>query len=169
MEPELVEELSTNIKELQSIMIDVATGVKIQDKEEDYTKLYQEVASQIVDLQDEGYKIENPNKFESLWELYYQKLSKLDGRASRAGFIHDLYTSILNQIDIAWCQHHVKVSSPEALVHELEKPQLEELITKIEQIKKIMIGVATERDHIYQIQYEEEDYSKIYREVRNED
>ena len=28
-----------------------------------------------------------------------------------------------------------------------------------------MIGVVTQRDHIYQIQYEEEDYSKIYREV----
>ena len=66
MEPELVEELSTNIKKLQSIMIDVVTGVKIQDKEEDYTKLYQEVASQIVDLQDEGYKIENPNSLSLL-------------------------------------------------------------------------------------------------------
>lgn len=165
MEPELLEETLTNIQKLQSIMIEVATGVKIQDKEEDYTKLYQEVASQIVDLQDEGHKIENPNNFQSLWVWHRHWKPNLNGYASRGAFIHELYKSVFNEIDIALCQHHVKVTSPEALVHELEAPRLEELIAKIEHLKKIMIEVATERDPISQIQYEEEDYSKIYREV----
>jgi S1-C subfamily serine protease len=166
MEPELLEELLTNIQKLQSIMIDVATGEsRIQDKEEDYTKLYLKVASQIADLQDDGHKIENPNNFQSLWVWHRHWKPNLNGYASRGAFIHDLYKSVFNEIDIALCQHHVKVTSLEALDHELEISRLEELIAKIEHIKKIMIEVATQRDPTSQIQYEEEDYSKLYREV----
>src|SRR4051794_24537480 len=98
-----LKELLKNIQKLQSIMIAVATNsqeYRIQDKEDEYTELYQEIKSQIEDLQYQGFAIENPNNFHSLWDWYRYWKSKLSKSAFRGGYIHNLYQNVCNQIDI---------------------------------------------------------------------
>ncbi len=163
-----LEELLKNIQKLQSIMIAVATNsqeYRIQDKEDEYTELYQKIKSQIEDLQYQGLAIENPNIFHSLWDWYRHWKSKLSKSAFRGGYIHNLYQNVCNQIDIALCEHYVKVTSPEVLDNEFEPTQIEELKAKIEKLQGIMIEVATESNTISLIQYNDENYKKLYQEV----
>ncbi|MDM9581067.1 trypsin-like peptidase domain-containing protein [Nostoc sp. GT001] len=163
-----LEELLTNIQKLQSIMIAVATNsqeYRIQDKEDEYTELYQEITSQIEDLQYQGFSIQNPNNFHSLWDWYRHWKSKLSKSAFRGGYIHNLYQNFCNQIYIALCKNYVKVTSPEVLNNELEPTQIEELKAKIEKLQEIMIEVATESNTISLIQYNDENYRKLYQEV----
>lgn len=168
MESTELEELLTNIQKLQSIMIGVASNsqeYRIQDKDEEYTELYQEIASQIEELQYEGFPIENPNNFYSLWDWYRYWKSKLHKSAVRRSYIYNLYQNVCNQIDVALYKHYFKVTSSEVLDNELEPTKIEELKLKIEQLQEIMIEVATESDTIYSIQYNDENYTKLYQEV----
>ncbi|MEH2253829.1 trypsin-like peptidase domain-containing protein [Nostoc sp.] len=168
MESTELKELLTNIQKLQSLSIAVATNLqeyRIQDKEEEYTELYQEIASQIEDLQYQGFAVQNPNNFHSLWDWYRHYKSKLSTFALRGGYIHNLYQNICSQIDIALCKHHVKVTSSEALDNELEVTEIEAFNIKIEQLQEIMIEVATESNTISSIQYNDENYRKLYQEV----
>ncbi|MEH2077175.1 MAG: trypsin-like peptidase domain-containing protein [Nostoc sp.] len=163
-----LEELLKNIQKLQSIMIAVATNsqeYRIQDKEDEYTELYQEIKSQIEDLQYQGFAIQNPNNFHSLWDWYRHWKSKLSKSAFRGGYIHNLYQNFCNQIYIALCKNYVKVTSQEVLDNELEPTKIEELKAKIEKLQEIMIEVATESNTISLIQYNDENYKKLYQEV----
>ncbi|WP_448275107.1 hypothetical protein [Nostoc sp. DSM 114160] len=163
-----IEELLTNIQKLQSIMIVVATNsqeYRIQDKEDEYTELYQEITSQIEDLQYQGFPIQNPNNFYSLWDWYRHWKSKLGKSAFRGGYIHNLYQNLCNQVYIALCKNYVKVTSQEVLDNELEPTQMEELKAKIEKLQEIMIEIATENNTISSIQYNDENYRKLYQEV----
>ncbi|MDZ8259553.1 trypsin-like peptidase domain-containing protein [Nostoc sp. ChiQUE01b] len=163
-----LEELLTNIQKLQSIMIAVATNsqeYRIQDKEEEYIELYQEITSQIEDIQYQGFSIQNPNNFHSLWDWYKHCKSKLSKSALRGCYIHNLYQNVCNQIDIALCKDYIKATSQEVLYNELEPTQIEEFKVKIEQLQEIMIEVATESNTISSIQYNDENYRKLYQEV----
>ncbi|MEH1841642.1 MAG: hypothetical protein V7L20_23570 [Nostoc sp.] len=108
----LIEELSTKIQQLQLIMIAVSTGeLKIHEKEKEYTLLYKDIADLIEFIEEEGVYIENPNNFKSLSDWRDRWSSLKSGYASKAGYIHDLYTSVFNQIDIISCQHYIKDKS----------------------------------------------------------
>jgi hypothetical protein len=157
-----LEELLNNIQQLQEIMINVATGKsRIQDEQEDYTELYQEVELQIEILQDDGLAISNPNSFSSLWDWCHYWKSQLDEAPSRRKYVYDRYTDIIDQIESALHKHRI-AASPEELVHELEPARLERLLTKIKQLQEIMIAVATGES---EIEEEDEKYVELYQEV----
>jgi hypothetical protein len=160
-----LEELLENIQQLQQIMIDVATGKsRIQDEEEDYTELYQEVELNIEILQDDGLAISNPNNFSSLWDWCRHWKSQLDEAPSRRKYVYDRYTDIIDQIETALHKHRI-TASPEEIVHELEPTRLERLITKIQQLQEIMIAVATGES---EIEEEEERYVELYQEITSQ-
>jgi hypothetical protein len=160
-----LEELLKNIQQLQETMINVATGKsQIQDEEEDYTELYQEVELQIEILQEDGLAISNPNTFNSLWDWCRHWKSKLDEAPSRRKYVYDRYTDIIDQIESALHKHRI-AASPEELVHELEPARLEKLLTKIQQLQEIMIAVATGES---EIEEEEERYVELYQEITSQ-
>ncbi|MEH2392177.1 MAG: serine protease [Nostoc sp.] len=145
-------------------MIAVSTGeLKIHQKEKEYTLLSKNIADLMESLEEEGVYIENPNKFKSLsdWRDRWSSLER--GYASKAGYIHDLYTTSFNQIDIVLCQRYVKGKSHQQLVEEWQISQFENLITKIKKLKGIMISVAIQGESVYLIKSEEENYRKLYR------
>ncbi|WP_373526377.1 hypothetical protein [Nostoc sp.] len=162
----LIEELLTKVQQLQLIMIAVSTGeLKIHEKEKEYTLLYKNIADLMESLEEEGVYIENPNNFKSLsnWRDRWSYLK--NGYASKAGYIHDLYTNIFNQIDIISCQQYIKYKSQQELVNEWQISQFEYVIAKIKQLKLIMISVATQGEPVSLIKYEEDGYRKLYREL----
>jgi S1-C subfamily serine protease len=162
-----IEELLTKVQQLQSIMIAVATGEsQIQYKQREYTQLYKDVAELLEFLEEEGVYIENPNCFKSLsdWRNYWSSNLK-SGYASKGGYIHDLYTSFFNQIDIVLCQDYVKDKSQQELINEWQISRFEDLIVQIKELKLIMISVATQGDCISLIKYEDEGYRKRYQQV----
>lgn len=167
MEIEQIEELLIKIQQLQSMMIAVATGEsKIQYKQKEYTQLYKDIAERMEFIEEEGVFIKNPNEFKSLsnWRNYWSSNLK-SGYASKAGYIHDLYASVFEQIDIILCQHYVKDKSQQELVDEWQISRFEELKTKIQKLQEIMISVATQGEPVSLIKYEEEGYKKLYREI----
>ncbi|HKV58705.1 MAG TPA: hypothetical protein VJO32_10495, partial [Ktedonobacteraceae bacterium] len=61
-------DLREKIQHIKDIMVAVATGgPRIQDKETDYTELYQDIDRKFRYLQSNGIDIVNPNQFRSLW------------------------------------------------------------------------------------------------------
>ncbi|MEH1966902.1 trypsin-like peptidase domain-containing protein [Nostoc sp.] len=163
-----IEELLTKIQQLQSIMIAVATDAyrnPIREKEKSYTKLYKDVVDLIEFLEEEGVIIENHNPFKSLldWRDRWSSLER--GYASKGRYVHNLYNTSLNQIDIVLCQHHIKGKSHQQLVEEWQISKFEDLIAQIKKLKGIMISVAIQRDPIDLINYEDKDYRKLYREL----
>ncbi|WP_209271491.1 trypsin-like peptidase domain-containing protein [Nostoc sp. ATCC 53789] len=163
-----IEELLTKIQQLQSIMIAVATDAyrnPIRDKEKSYTKLYKDIVYLREFLEEEGVIIENHNPFKSLldWRDRWSSLER--GYASKGKYVHDLYNTSLNQIDIVLCQHHIKGKSHQQLVEEWQISKFEDLIVQIKKLKGIMISVAIQRDTIDLINYEDKDYRKLYREL----
>ncbi|MEH2303248.1 MAG: trypsin-like peptidase domain-containing protein [Nostoc sp.] len=162
----LIEELLTKVQQLQLIMIAVSTGeLKIHEKEKEYTLLYKNIADLMESIEEEGVYIENPNNFKSLsdWRDRWSSLER--GYASKAGYIHNLYTTFFNQIDIVLCQHYVKGKSHQQLVEEWQISQFEHLIVEIKKLKGIMISVAIQGETVYLIKSEEENYIKLYREI----
>ena len=161
-----IEELLENIQELQSILIGVAASkYRIQEKDEEYKELSQEISSQIEDFQYEGLQIENPNNFQSLWDWHKHYKSKLRKSGLRAGYIHNLYQDICTQLDIILYTNYIESASPEILNKELEPAKVQELKSKIEQLQSFMIDVATQSDVTSLIQKKDPEYSKIYQEV----
>jgi hypothetical protein len=160
-----IEELLIKIPKLQSIMIAVATGEsQIQYKQKEYTQLYKNIADLMEFLEEEGVSIKNPNDLKSLSD-WRDRWSSLSGYASKGGYIHDLYETVFNQIDIVLFQHYIKDKSQQELVNEWQISRFEDLIAKIQKLKKTLISVATQGKPIPLIKYEEEGYKKLYREV----
>lgn len=163
----LIEELLTQVQQLQLIMIAVSTGkLKIHEKEKEYTLLYKNIADLMESLEEEGVYIENPNNFKSLSNWRDRWSSLKNGYASKAGYIHDLYTSVFNQIDLMSCQRYIKDKSQEELVDEWQISRFEYLIAKIKQLKLTMLSVATQGQPVELVKSEDEGYKKLYWEIR---
>ncbi|MEH1951025.1 MAG: trypsin-like peptidase domain-containing protein [Nostoc sp.] len=163
----LIEELLTKVQQLQLMMIEVSTGkLKIYEKEKEYTLLYKNIADLMEFIEEEGVYIENPNNFKSLSSWRDRWSSLKSGYASKAGYIHDLYTSVFNQIDLISCQRYIKDKSQEELVDEWQISRFEYLIAKIKQLKLTMLSVATQGQPVELVKSEDEGYKKLYWEVR---
>ncbi|MEH2329112.1 trypsin-like peptidase domain-containing protein [Nostoc sp.] len=163
----LIEELLTKVQQLQLIMIAVSTGeFKIHEKEKNYTLLYKNIADLMESLEEEGVYIENPNNFKSLSNWRDRWSSLKSGYASKAGYIHDLYTNLFNQNNIILYQHYIKDKSQEELVYEWQISRFESLIAKIKQLKLTMLSVATQGQPVELVKSEDEGYKKLYWEVR---
>ncbi|BAZ54213.1 hypothetical protein NIES4103_68980 (plasmid) [Nostoc sp. NIES-4103] len=163
-----IEEMLTKIKQLQSIMIAVATDAyrnPIKEKEKSYTKLYKDIVDLMEFLAEEGVIIENHNPFKSLYDWRDRWLTLEKGYASKGGYVHELYTTTLNQIDIVLYQHHIQGKSYQQLVEEWQIIQFETLLVKIKKLKEIMISVALNKEPIDLIKSEDEEYRKLYREL----
>ncbi|WP_199341939.1 serine protease [Nostoc punctiforme] len=165
---EKIEELLTKIQQLQSIMIAVATDAyrnPIREKEKLYTKLYKDIVDIIDFLEEEGVLIENHNPFKSLsdWRDRWSFLEK--GYASKGGYIHDLYTTTLKQIDNVLFQQYITGKSQQQLVDEWQISKFENLIATIQKLKGIMISVAIQGRTDDLIKSEDGDYRKLYREL----
>jgi len=120
LEPEKLENLLNKIQELQTIMVNVATGASfIQAEELLYIELYQEVSSSIRKLQQVGLQVKNPNHFSSLWHWHSYWKSELGGYASRRQFIESLYSSIVTPVQKALRKHQQKSTSIEQFIEDL--------------------------------------------------
>jgi S1-C subfamily serine protease len=162
----LIEELLTKIQQLQIIMIAVSTGeLKIHEKEKEYREVYTNISELIEFLEEEGVNIDNPNNFKSLsnWRDCWSTLKS--GYASKAGYVHDLYASVFNQINIIFCQHYIKNKSQQELVDEWQISRFKNLIANIKQLKLTMLSVATQGQPIELVKSEDDSYKKFYREV----
>ncbi|MEH1883261.1 trypsin-like peptidase domain-containing protein [Nostoc sp.] len=140
--------------------------MKINEKEKEYTLLYKNIADLMESIEEEGVYIENPNNFKSLSNWRDRWPSLKSGYASKAGYIHDLYTSVFNQIDLISCQHYIKDKSQEELVDEWQISRFEYLIAKIKQLKLTMLSVATQGQPVELVKSEDEGYKKLYWEIR---
>ncbi|MDZ8023616.1 MAG: trypsin-like peptidase domain-containing protein [Nostoc sp. DedQUE11] len=163
-----IEELLTKIHDLQLIMIAVSTDASrnpIREQEKYYTKLYKDIVDLMEFLEEEGVLIENHNPFKSLsdWRDRWSSLER--GYASKGGYVHDLYTTSLSQIDLVLFQHYVEGQSHQQLVENWQISKFEDLIAKIKKLKLIMISVAIQGDPVCLIKSEDEDYRKLYREL----
>ncbi|MBW4508543.1 MAG: hypothetical protein KME64_18820 [Scytonematopsis contorta HA4267-MV1] len=161
MKVQKIQELLAQLEQLQSILIDVATGTNIRYEEDNYKSLYQEVDSSIEIFNEEGLAILNPNKFKSLWnwQKYYSS-NELNSNARRK-YIYEIYTEIINKIEDFL---NSKNESRKDCIDNLEISFFQEISKKIELIKSIMIDVATRKS---QVETEEENYIKIYQSIKS--
>lgn len=144
-------------------MIEVATGdYRIQEKEKEYTELYQDVKFEVDFLEGEGIPISNPNNFTSLWDWYRYWSSNLEGYSSRRQYIHGLYSSVINQIENTLHSRCKQPASSAEGISTLEIRQVENFSNQIRQLQSIMIDVATGNSSI---QDEEETYISLFQEI----
>lgn len=106
LEPTKIKELKTKIEQLQSLMIDVATQSDvtslIQKKEQEYSKLYQEVGLHIAVIQNQGIAVSNPNNFRSLWQwnsFYFDHIEY--AKDARKEYVNNLYIDFIKPFDRA--------------------------------------------------------------------
>ena len=129
IDPDKLNGLLIKIQELQSIMVNVATGsASIQNEEDSYIKLYQEISSYSRKLQQEGLIRKNPNDFSSLWHWHSYWKSELDGYASRRLFVGELYGSIVVPIQKSLRRHHQKSTSVQEFTEDLHRRFNEQLL-----------------------------------------
>ena len=161
MKIEKIQELLAKLEQIQSILIDVATGCDIRDEEDYYKHLYQEIELLIDILNEEGLAISNPNIFKSLWDWrdYYSSY-ELDSNA-RQKYIYEKYTEINNNIEDFLLATDDSTSN---CINNLEISFFEETTRKIERIQTIMIDVATGRS---QVRNKEEDYINLYQDIKS--
>lgn len=84
------------IHRIKSIMVSVATGgPKIQSVNVEYKKLFNEIDSIFDNL-----KINNPNRYQDLWEWYgHWSSGDLPSYQSRRQFISEMYKEVIDQIE----------------------------------------------------------------------
>lgn len=123
IEPIQLREFLKKIQQLQSIMIEVATGKsRIQEQEEEYTKLYQEVERQIINFHEMGLPIVHPNHFKSLWHWHSYWSSELDNTyAARRKYIGDLFVSVVEPIEKSLYKQRVQATSSEEFIQDLKR------------------------------------------------
>ncbi|PSB23152.1 hypothetical protein C7B61_16175 [filamentous cyanobacterium CCP1] len=120
LEPKQLEHLLNNIQELQSIMVNVATGfTSIQAEEASYIELYQDISSYIYRLQQLGLQAEHPNHFSSLWYWHGHWKTELGNYASRRQFVGELYNSFVTPIQKALRKHQRMSTSIEQFAEDL--------------------------------------------------
>jgi len=79
--------MKKKIEKIKEIMTGVSTGeTRIEDIQEEYKKLYQELDNFFDDI-----AIENPNKYSDLWEFYHFWKENLPTYAKRRNFVIGLY------------------------------------------------------------------------------
>jgi nucleoside phosphorylase len=128
-DPEKLNGLLVKIQELQSIMLNVATGsASIQSEEENYIKLYQEISSYSRKLQQEGLIRKDPNNFSSLWHWHSYWKSELDGYPSRRSFVRELYGSIVVPIQQSLRKHQQRSTSVQEFTEDLYRRFNEKLL-----------------------------------------
>ncbi len=100
----------------------VATGgARIQEKDDEYKKLYMELSLELESLQNEGFNIKNPNPFRSLWDWYSYWSAHLGSYADRRQYIRELYEQVINPIESALYKHRVNATSIEELTADLKR------------------------------------------------
>lgn len=160
MKSQKIQETIAKIKQLQLLVCSIFNGSRIQNKQDEYTQLYEVINLEINLLQEEGLPISNPNNFSSLWDLYNHCLSETEKRTSRQVYIYELYETVLNQLEIIFGKQYAE-NSLDKFTQELKPSRIEALISRIDELKETL-AVATKKS---EIQYDEEAYQELYQEI----
>lgn len=122
MTPQLLEQLVQKIHELQTLMVTVATGeARIQEKDDEYKQLYMEVSLKLESLQNEGFNVDNPNSFRSLWDWYNYWSALLGTYALRRQYVGELYEKVLTPFENTLYKHRANSMSSEELIDDLQR------------------------------------------------
>ena len=122
MTPQSLEQLVQKIHELQTLMVTVATGeARIQEKDDEYKQLYMEVSLKLESLQNEGFNVDNPNSFRSLWDWYNYWSAFLDTYALRRQYVGELYEKVLTPFENTLYKHRANSMSSEELIDDLQR------------------------------------------------
>ena len=117
-----VDKLLKNLEAIKSIMIDVATKKsKVEDDNEIYIKIWQEIALQIRQLQIINIPIANPSSFRELshWQAHYS--CELENYKYRREYVNNLYSSIINPIRKAIKRYNSTDASVEDFLEYLKR------------------------------------------------
>jgi nucleoside phosphorylase len=121
-QPEWLIDFLSKIKQIQSILIAVATGSgDIDTQDADYIALYQDISLSIQSLQQAGLPLKNSNYFSSLWHWQSYWSSELEGYASREQFVTELYVNITKPVQKALQKHQQRLTSIEELTEDLQQ------------------------------------------------
>ncbi|MEG3837395.1 TIGR02391 family protein [Microcoleus sp. AT8-A4] len=122
MTPQLLEQLVQKISELQTLMVTVATGeARIQEKDDEYKQLYMEVSLKLESIQNEGFNVDNPNSFRSLWDWYNYWSAHLGTYALRRQYVGELYENVLTPFENTLYKHRANSMSSEELIDDLQR------------------------------------------------
>ncbi|MEG4235934.1 TIGR02391 family protein [Microcoleus sp. Pol11C3] len=122
MTPQLLEQLVQEIYELQTLMVTVATGeARIQEKDDEYKQLYMEVNLKLESLQNEGFNVDNPNSFRSLWDWYNYWSAHLSSYALRRQYVQEVYEKVLTPFENTLYKHRANSMSSEELIDDLQR------------------------------------------------
>lgn len=122
MTPQALEQLVQKIHELQALMVAVGTGeALIQEKDDEYKQLYMEVSLELESLQNEGFNVDNPNSFRSLWDWYSYWSAHFGSYALRRQYIRELYKKVLTPFENTLYKHRANSISNEELIDDLQR------------------------------------------------
>lgn len=159
MDVNQLEELLPKIHQLQSIMINVATGkADYRDEDDTYMDLYEDVDSSISLLHEDRLIPSNPNNFKSLqdWRIHWK--AEFDSYHSRRKYIYDLYLDFILYIEDILQKQAWEISHSELL--SLIQPQLlKNFLIDIQKMQSILTEVSTGRGDI---DVQEMDYVDLY-------
>ncbi len=121
LEISLFENIFKKIEQIKQIMISVARGKsKAEDREEVYTKIYKDIALQIINLDKIGLSISNPNYFRSLYHWKAYSLLEMPTYKLREDYVDGIYANIVDSIKKSIRKHRLKGSSQKEFVEDLK-------------------------------------------------
>ena len=121
MTPQSLEQLVQKIYELQTLMVTVATGeARIQEKDDEYKQLYMEVNLKLESLQNEGFNVDNPNSFRSLWD-WHSFWSDVLSDGVPHQLVRELYENVLTPFENTLYKHRANSMSSEELIDDLQR------------------------------------------------
>jgi len=162
MQTTQLESLLSKIDQLQIIMKEIAVGnAEVEDEQDNYSALYQDVDLQIELLQDDGISITNPNKFSSLkaWRNHVRSVGR---HTEQRIEVYEMYSETLAAIEGSLSRQYIlSDSSSEKLSNELTPHSLESFRISVREIQGLMKQVARGTD----IETKEQEYLNRYRQI----
>jgi uncharacterized protein (TIGR02391 family) len=159
MTPQSLEKLVQKIHELQTLMVAVGTGeARIQEKDDEYKKLYMEVSLELESLQSKGFSVDNPNSFRSLWDWYSYWSANLGSYALRRQHVRELYEKVLTPFENTLYKHNSNSISSEELIDDLQHrlgQTMPETQTSIEEVLEAINDFVLDLDSEYYSDFEQ--------------
>jgi uncharacterized protein (TIGR02391 family) len=122
MNSKQLENLLTETWRIQSIMVSVSAGeASIQEMEDEYIRLYLDIATEIETLAKVGVTLSHKNPFRSLWDWYGYWSSRLPTDASRRQYVRELYAPLVDSIESVLYNDRLDKAEFEDLARSLAK------------------------------------------------
>lgn len=159
----LIKGLLEQLDRIQEILIDVATGVKIQELENEYSNLLDQVEIKVEILKEEGFLASYPKPFEDLWKWYHYYKDNQYKQAQRGKFIYDYYDNFCGELELEIGKDFLADTLDFSSEQNSKSEGIRLILNNIEKLSEHLTGLVRPKSFVDEIQARDPEYKRIRR------